>query len=154
MNSIVSKYKSGIWAGIVIFILALFFFVLSFQYNYSAAIGPGPGFFPTWLSAILMVLAIWYIYESVKGKNVSNESWPTGRSLKHILFIIISLVLFVILFAFCGFLVASFIFLAILFYKEYRWYTTLLMSAGITVLVYWLFNTVLKTYLPVSGILF
>lgn len=149
-----SKYNSGIWAGTVIFLLAILLLVLSLQYNYTAAIGPGPGFFPTWLSGILMVLSIWYIYESVKGKNASGESWPTGHSLKHILFIIISLVLFVILFSLFGFLVASFIFLAILFYKEYRWYTTLLMSGGITVLIYWLFNTVLKVYLPLGGILF
>lgn len=149
-----SKYRSGIWAGAVIFLLALFLFVLSLQYSYSSVLGPGPGFFPTWLSGILMVLSIWYIYESVKGKNASSESWPTGRSLKHILFIIISLVLFVILFSLFGFLLAGVIFLAILFYKEYKWYTTILMSVGITAFIYWMFNTVLKVYLPLGGILF
>lgn len=149
-----SKNRSGIWAGAVIFLLALFAFVLSLSYSYSGALGPGPGFFPTWLSGILMALSIWYIYESVKGKNASSESWPTGRSLKHILFIIISLVLFIILFTCFGFLIAGFIFLAILFYKEYRWYTTILMSGGITVFIYWLFNSILKVYLPLSGILF
>ncbi|MFB5195401.1 tripartite tricarboxylate transporter TctB family protein [Neobacillus sp. KR4-4] len=149
-----SNYKSGIWAGAVIFLLALFLFVLSLQYSYSSALGPGPGFFPTWLSAILMALAIWYMYDSVKGKNASSESWPTGRSLKHILFIVISLVLFVIIFSLFGFLLAGVIFLAMLFYKEYKWYTTLLMSVGITVFIYWLFNTILKVYLPLGGILF
>ncbi|WP_026567668.1 tripartite tricarboxylate transporter TctB family protein [Bacillus sp. UNC41MFS5] len=149
-----SNYRSGIWAGAVIFLLALFLFVLSLQYSYSSALGPGPGFFPTWLSGILMLLAIWYIYDSVKGKNASSESWPTGRSLKHILFIIISLVLFVILFSLFGFLLAGVIFLAMLFYKEYKWYTTLLMSVGITVFIYWMFNTILKVYLPLGGILF
>ncbi|MEH7083266.1 tripartite tricarboxylate transporter TctB family protein [Neobacillus drentensis] len=149
-----SNYRSGIWAGAVIFLLALFLFVLSLQYSYSSVLGPGPGFFPTWLSGILMLLAIWYIYDSVKGKNASSESWPTGRSLKHILFIIISLVLFVILFSLFGFLLAGVIFLAMLFYKEYKWYTTLLMSVGITVFIYWMFNTILKVYLPLGGILF
>ncbi|WHY01397.1 tripartite tricarboxylate transporter TctB family protein [Neobacillus sp. DY30] len=149
-----SNYRSGILAGAVIFLLALFLFVLSLQYSYSSALGPGPGFFPTWLSGILMALSIWYIYESVKGKNVSGESWPTGRSFKHILFIIISLVLFVILFSLFGFVVAGVTFLALLFYKEYKWYTNLLMSVGITAFIYLLFNTVLKVYLPLGGILF
>lgn len=149
-----SKYRSGIWAGAVIFLLALFLFVLSLRYSYSGVLGPGPGFLPTWLSGILMALSVWYIFESVEGKNVSSESWPTGRSLGHILFIIIGLILFVLLFYLFGFLLAGITFLAILFYREYRWYTTLLMSVGITALFYWLFNTVLKVHLPLGGILF
>jgi hypothetical protein len=96
MNSIMSKNRSGIWAGAVIFLLALFLFVVSLQYNYSGALGLGPGFFPTWLSGILMVLSIWYIFESVKGKSASSESCPTGRTIKYILFIMFSLVLYIL----------------------------------------------------------
>lgn len=142
------------WAGIVILLLALFLFVMSFQYSYSGVLGPGPGFFPRWLSGILSVLSIWYIFESVKGKNVSNESWPTGRSLKRILFIIMSLFLFLTFFILGGFLLAGVIFMFVLFYKEYRWYTTLSMSVGITLFIYFMFNTVLKVHLPSGGILF
>lgn len=154
MNSNMSNYRSGVWAGIVILILALLMFVMSLQYSYSSILGPGPGFFPTWLSGILIVLSIWYIFESVKGKNVSSDSWPTGRSLKQILFIIMSLFLFLVLFILGGFLLAGIIFLIILFYKEYRWYTTLLMSVGITLFIYLMFNTILKVHLPSGGILF
>lgn len=142
------------WAGIVILLLALFLFVMSFQYSYSGVLGPGPGFFPRWLSGILSVLSIWYIFESVKGKNVSSESWPTGSSLKRILFIIMSLFLFLTFFILGGFLLAGVIFMFVLFYKEYRWYTTLSMSVGITLFIYFMFNTVLKVHLPSGGILF
>lgn len=149
-----SNYRSGMWAGIVILLLALFMFVMSFQYSYSGVLGPGPGFFPTWLSGILAVLSIWYIYESVKGKNVSKETWPTGRSLKRILFIVMSLFLFLTLFILCGFLIAGVVFLLLLFYREYKWYTTILMSVGITLVFYLLFDTALKVHLPTGGILF
>lgn len=149
-----SSYKSGIIAGAFIFLLALFLFILSLQYSYSGILGLGPGFFPTWLSGILMILSIWYIFESVKGKNVSKESWPTGSSLKDILFTIMSLFLFIIIFALCGFILAGVIFLFILFYKGFKWYINIPMSMGITLIVYWLFNTILKVYLPASGILF
>lgn len=149
-----SKYNAGVWAGAVIFLIALFSFVVSLRYSYFGMLGPGPGFFPTWLSGILMALSIWYMFESKKGKNESSESWPTGQSLKQILFIIISLVLFIVLFLLFGFLIAGFIFLALLFYKEYKWYTTVMMSAGITGFFYWLFNSVLQVHLPLGGILF
>ena len=149
-----SNSKSGIWAGIVILCLAIFSLVISFQYSYSGIVGPGPGFFPIWLSVSLIILSILYIYESVKGKNVSEEEWPTGHSLKQILFIIMSLVLFLVLFVLCGFLFAGIIFLIVLFYKEYKWFVTASLSVGITLFIYVMFNIVLKVHLPSSGILF
>lgn len=149
-----SNSKSGIWAGIVILCLAIFSLVISFQYSYSGIVGPGPGFFPMWLSISLIILSILYIYESVKGKNVSEEEWPTGHSLKQILFIIMSLVLFLVLFVLCGFLFAGIIFLIVLFYKEYKWFVTASLSVGITLFIYVMFNIVLKVHLPSSGILF
>ena len=149
-----SNSKSGIWAGVVILCLAIFSLFISFQYSYSGIVGPGPGFFPTWLSISLIILSILYIYESMKGKNISEEEWPTGQSLKQILFIIMSLVLFLLLFVLCGFLVAGIIFLTVLFYKEYKWFVTASLSVGITLFIYAMFNIVLKVHLPSSGILF
>jgi cell division protein FtsW (lipid II flippase) len=149
-----SQYKSGILAGVVIFLLALFLLIVSLQYAYVSALGIGPGFFPTWLSGILMVLSIWYIFESVKGKNVSKEEWPAGSSLKEILFTIMSLFLFTILFALCGFIIAGAIFLFILFFKGFKWFINIPMAVGITLFVFWLFNSALNLHLPASGILF
>ena len=149
-----SNSKSGIWAGIVILCLAIFSLVISFQYSYSGIVGPGPGFFPIWLSVSLIILSILYIYESIKGKNVSEEEWPTGHSLKQVLFIMMSLVLFLVLFILCGFLVAGIIFLTVLFYREYKWFVTASLSVGITLFIYVMFNIVLKVHLPSSGILF
>lgn len=150
----VSKINSGVMAGAIILCLGIFSLILSFQYSYSGIVGPGPGFFPFWLSLILVILAPLYMYESFKEKNTSNEEWPKGESMKRILFIIMTLILFLILFILFGYIVASVFFLALLFYKEYKWYTTAMMSVGITAIMYFLFNTLLKVYLPTSGILF
>lgn len=149
-----SNIKSDVVAGAVVLCLGILTLILSFQYSYSGIVGLGPGFFPFWLSIFLIILAPIYMYESLKGKNVSCEEWPKGESLKRILFIIMTLFVFLLLFILCGFMIASVIFLALLFYKEYKWYTTAILSVGITVIVYVIFNTLLKAYLPTSGILF
>ncbi len=149
-----SNIKSDVVAGAVVLCLGILTLILSFQYSYSGIVGLGPGFFPFWLSIFLIILAPIYMYESLKGKNVSSEEWPKGESLKRILFIIMTLFVFLLLFILCGFMIASVIFLALLFYKEYKWYTTAILSVGITVIVYVIFNTLLKAYLPTSGILF
>ena len=149
-----SNVKPGILAGSIIFIVSLFMFIVAFQYPYSSAIGPGPGFFPVWISGILMVLSILYIVESVREKNESEESWPTKKSLKGILFIMMSLFLFVLLFSLAGFILAGVVMMYLLFYKEYKWYTNLSMSVGITFLIYGIFNYLLEVHLPSGGILF
>ena len=65
-----------------------------------------------------------------------------------------SLISYFILFLLVGFLLAAIIFLAILFYREYKWYITVSLSVGITLFIYVMFNTVLKVHLPSGGILF
>lgn len=154
MKSNMNSVKPSVWAGIIILCLGIVSLLMSLQYTYSGMVGPGPGFFPVWLSGIIIVLAIWYILESIKGKNVSAQDWPTGQSLKRILFIIMSLISYFILFLLVGFLLAAIIFLAILFYREYKWYVTVSLSVGITLFIYVMFNTVLKVHLPSGGILF
>ena len=154
MNINVKQFNAGVWAGLVILAVAVIAFVISFQYSYSGIVGPGPGFFPFWLSLILMILAVLYIYESIKGKNVSDEEWPAGHSLKKIVFIIMALLLFLLLFVLCGYLVAGTVFLIVLFFKEYKWWQTLALSVGITMFIYVMFNNVLKVHIPANGILF
>lgn len=154
MNSYMVGSKPGIMAGVIILIVAVIAFVMSFDYSYSSDLGPGPGFLPTWVSGLLIVLSLLYIYESWAGKNESGETWPRWQSLRHILYIMGSLILFVVLFTLFGFLVASLILLFMLFYKEYKWYTNILLSVGIAALFYWLFSAVLQVHLPIHGILF
>lgn len=138
-----TRVNAGVWGGIVVFLFSVIFFVQSLQYPYTGDLGLGPGFFPIWLSGILVILSILYIVESINGKNVSEESWPPKEILKKIAFIIGDLILFVILFLFAGFVLAGTVFLFLLLYKAYKWYISLPISIGIPVFLFWLFDIAL-----------
>ncbi|WP_338448248.1 tripartite tricarboxylate transporter TctB family protein [Niallia oryzisoli] len=149
-----SKMNAGMWAGTVLLIFSTVFFILSFQFSYLSDAGPGPGFFPIWLSGLLILLSVIYISESYQKRNESEEKWPEKAELINILLLLIALFAFVLLFLLFGFFVACFAFLFVLFFKGYKWYTNLIMSAGITFILYFLFNDLLGVLLPIEGILF
>lgn len=59
----------------VLFIgLAIYWLFLSFQYPYHDRLGPGPGFFPFWLSLFMGVLALALLVQITRGKSEIDES--------------------------------------------------------------------------------
>lgn len=142
---------AGMLAPIVIFLIALLFFIQSFHYSYKSAIGPGPGFFPVWLSGILMILSLFYFVESVKGKNASEEKWPSGQAFKNVLHILGSLIIFWALLSYLGYILTSAIFLYVLLHKHYKWYVGLSVSIGASIILFLLFKAGLGVRLPEFG---
>lgn len=138
----------GVWAGLIILLLSILLFINSFSYTYDSAFGPGPGFFPVWLSGILFILSLVYIYESIKKKEDSEEKLPTGTALKNVLFILTCLILFVILVKYLGFIITGSLFLYSLLYGQYRWFISLGISIGVSVFVFWIFSSLLGVSLP------
>lgn len=144
------QLNANAWAGIALLVMAIVFLVKSFNYAYSSELGPGPGFFPFWLSAALLVLSVIYIVSSVRTGSAAKVSMPSGKALKGVLFLLGCMVLFVVLLPNLGFIVSSTLFLFALLYKAYKWYINLLTSAGVSVFLYVLFDTVLEVRLPVG----
>ncbi len=59
-----------------IFIAAL---VTSLSYSLIDALGPGPGFFPFWLSAIGLALTILMLIENLRDSNLTDENFLPDR---------------------------------------------------------------------------
>ena len=144
------KINAGVIAGFVVLLFALVIFFDSFNYAYLSDIGPGPGFFPIWLSGILIILSLIYIVVSFKNGDPDTEPMPDKNGIKKILFIIISMILFALLLPYAGFIMSSTIFLFVLLYGGYKWYTNAAISAGVSILLFCLFDIVLEVQLPVS----
>jgi putative tricarboxylic transport membrane protein len=141
--------NAGVWVGLVLLIFSGTIFWQALSYDYFSAFGPGPGLFPLWLSGALIVVSILYIIESVRKEKIKlSEIFPRGSELRKVISIIASLVIFLILVPFSGYITASIIMLLILFFREYKWYWGLVISIVITLSLFYTFETFLNVPLP------
>ncbi len=143
------KLQAGAWAGIVFLAIGILFFAYSLIYPYSSEVGPGSGFFPIWISGFLIVLALIYIYESVKGNDSAEEI--TKESFMKVLMIIIFMVLFVLFLPVAGFNISGTAFLFAMFFKSYGLAKNLIISIVSTLAIYFLF-LLLGVQLPLNAL--
>lgn len=143
--------NAGVWAGGSILVYAVIIFYQSFSLDYSNQLGPGPGFFPRWLSGCLIILACLYIGHSAKNKLVSaSDIWPKGKARGSILTMLAGLVAFTLIVNTTGFVIAGSILLFTMFSRDYRWYRALIASLAISVLLFIVFQSLLGVSLPVN----
>ena len=139
--------------GVSLFFIALACYVLFAARSFPGEIDhvPGPGYFPTILAAILILLSVLLI---VSSRHVSEASLGIFARQNRIIFVAggLTVTYLALLFVF-GFLIATPIYLiAILrFFRMTRWRSLLLTSVLTTAASYALFTTVLEVQLP-SGL--
>jgi hypothetical protein len=143
------RLNAGVWGGITVLAFGLLFFAYSLEYPYKGDIGVGAGFFPLWLSGILIVLAVLYILESLAGRDKAEKT--SKEAMKNILFTVICMVAYVILLPIIGFNVTSTAFLFVLLLKAYKWHLNLLISIVSSVALYFLF-LLLGVQLPLNAL--
>lgn len=139
----------GLSGGIFVFFIAAVFFISSLDLPYSSELGPGPGFWPLWLSGLLLILSLCYIYSVWKGKDSAEEA-PDRKAQKEMVIILGSMSLYVVLLPILGFNLSSMLFLFVLLRKGYNWYVSLGISAVASVLLFLLFTEGFATPLPVN----
>lgn len=147
-----SVNNAGIWSGIILLAYAATILYQSLTLDYSTRLGPGPGFFPLWLSAILIILIIAYIWDSFKSNTVklSDILPPDKRARDNILLTLGGLFVFPLIVEFLGFIVSGSILLFIMCIREFKWYTSLGMAIGISCLLFFVFQSLLGVTLPVN----
>lgn len=146
------RLKAEVWVGIFLLVFSFVFFIQSFSLPYSGLEGIGAGFFPTWLSGILLILSICYIYSAHRREDSQSESMPKGKALKNILVILVCMIGFVIAVTLLGFVTTSALFLFALLFRNYKWYINIGISLGISLFIFWVFSSVLGVALPVNGL--
>lgn len=143
--------NAGVWSGSVILVFAMVIFYQALSMEYSTPLGPGPGFFPRWLGGLLIILALAYIWDSIKNEVISlAELLPRGKALENIAATLLGMVLFLAIVSYTGFVIAGTLLLLIMFWREYKWYTALGASLGISLLLLVVFQSILGVPLPVN----
>jgi putative tricarboxylic transport membrane protein len=145
--------KAGVWTGLILIIFAGTLFWKSLSLKYYSDYGPGPGFFPIWMSGLLIVLSILYIIDSLRKQGIHIRNiFPNSEGLRKVLSIFLSLIVFLVLVPFTGYTIASISMLCILFFREYKWYWGIGISVTISLVLFIAFHYLLKVSLPVNSL--
>ncbi len=119
------------WAGVMLIAVGATALVIARNYPFGTSLRMGPGYFPTVLSSILALFGLWFVAKAFR----STEKIETGWSLRALVVIPLSLVLFGILMNYAGFVPALvvLIFGSALASDEFKLVEVVLLTIGLTI---------------------
>lgn len=135
--------------------LAIFWLVLSFQYPYKDRLGPGPGFFPVWLSLMAGGLSMALLVQTSRAKKAPTDAtalMPEREGAIRILIILVSLAGCTALLDPLGFRISLFLFLLFLPFGlgMRNWWIMLIFAVLGSFGIFHVFYYWLKTPLPMG----
>jgi putative tricarboxylic transport membrane protein len=134
---------------------AIFWLIVSFEYPYKDKLGPGPGFFPFWLSIITGALALALLFQISLAKSSAHGAatlLPERQGASRILVILVALVGSLALLDFLGFRISLFLFLLFLplALGVRSWWVTLIFAIAGSFGIFHVFYYWLKVPLPMG----
>ncbi|MDF2522408.1 MAG: tripartite tricarboxylate transporter family receptor [Clostridiales bacterium] len=143
----------GLYFGLSILLFASYMFWQAFNYKFYTNFGPGPGLMPRWLYGGLIVLSLIFIYQALKKDVVLfSEAFPKGKELRAVISFPATLIVFLLIVSFTGFVIAGTVMVYLLLMKDYKWYIALGISAASSLFFFFAFQTLLKVPLPVNAL--
>jgi hypothetical protein len=135
--------------------LAIFWLIVSLEYPYKDKLGPGPGFFPFWLSMITGALALALLFRISTAKSSvagSATLLPERQGALRILAILVALVGSLALLDPLGFRISLFLFLLFVPFAlgVRNWWVTLVFAIAGSFGVFHVFYYWLKVPLPMG----
>ena len=118
------------WAGVMLIAVGGVSVFMARDYALGTTLRMGPGYFPTMLGALLIVFGIYLVVAGLR----RNEQIVGGWSLRALIVLPLSLVLFGLLMDYAGFIPAIFVlvFGSALAGSEFKLVEVLALSAGLT----------------------
>lgn len=142
-------------ACIAFLALSIFMIVLSFEYPYHDKLGPGPGFFPIWLSVITGALSLALFFQTTWGRSLADATachLPDRQGSVRIMVIMVALVACLALLDPLGFRISLFLFLLFLPFGlgMRNWWVILIFAVAGSFGIFHIFYYWLKVPLPMG----
>ena len=115
-----------------------------------ASDGPQSGYFPMRIGVILCLASLAVLLRSLFGKQRERGIFVTWQRLRPVLLVLLPTAVFVLAIKFIGIYVASALFIAAFMrvMDKSRWWKVVLVSIGVNVLLFWMFEIQFKVPLP------
>lgn len=115
-----------------------------------ASDGPQSGYFPLRIGVILCLASLAVLLRSLFGKQRERGIFVTWQRLRPVLLVLLPTAVFVLAIKFIGIYVASALFIAAFMrvMDKSIWWKILLVSIGVNVLLFWMFEIQFKVPLP------
>lgn len=143
--------NAGVWAGAFLLVFSGLLFQQSLKLDYYNSLGPGPGFLPLWLSGLLFVITLLYIWDSLKNEVIALGSLlPHHGALPDIGLMLLGLCLFALFVEQIGFVLAGTQLVFLMTVRKFKWYYALGGAALAAVFLLLAFQKFLGVSLPVN----
>jgi putative tricarboxylic transport membrane protein len=140
--------------GIIVLLFSIYLMEESWRMPPSATFGPGAGFLPFWLGALMAFLSLLLIVNALRPsvRFSTKPVFPSGRALLSLGAVIAGLTAYILTLEILGFLVGTALLTAYLlgFVEREKWYTTVLVAVLNSAGLYIVFQVLLGVNLPAN----
>jgi putative tricarboxylic transport membrane protein len=123
------------------------------HYPYWSSTGPGSGFLPIWVGAVMTALALLLVLSAARPATGPEARWlPRGRGLVRLVVVVAAIAVFVAVMDLIGMVLGSalFLFAILRFLERYPWPWAVGIAVGVAGLIYGVFTYWLQVPFPTS----
>jgi hypothetical protein len=112
--------------------------------------GPQAGYFPFYIGLIICICSAWIFYGTLRRRDAGGEPFVLRGQFRQILTLLVPAIVYVIAIDFAGIYLSSLVFMAYFMARHggHRWWVTLLVSVGLPLVLFAMFEIWFKTPLP------
>lgn len=139
------------WTSAVMFVVGAVMMIDNYRIGVTwAADGPESGYFPYHVGLIICIASVAVLIKSLFGKHRNTEIFVTWDRFRLVLMVLIPTAIYVLVIQLVGIYVASALFIAAFMrvLGKISWLKTTLISIGVTVLLFWMFEVQFMVPLP------